>query len=107
MGDPTLRMHPVAPPSNLSASGGGCSGVNLNWSASPDNVLGYLAYRAASPNGPFTRLNDAFIQGTSFHDPNGSVGNAAYMIRAVKLEETPSGSYYNPSQGIFAGGSAK
>ena len=23
------------------------------------------------------------------------------MVRAVKLEETPSGSYYNPSQGIF------
>jgi len=107
MGDPTLRMHPVAPPSNLSASSAGGSGVDLSWSASPDNVLGYLAYRAASPNGPFTRLNDAFIQGTSFHDPNGSVGNAAYMIRAVKLEETPSGSYYNPSQGIFAGGSAK
>jgi len=31
------------------------------------------------------------------------------MVRAVKLQVTPSGSYYNPSQGIFAassGGSA-
>jgi len=25
-----------------------------------------------------------------------------YMVRGVKLETTPSGTYYNPSQGIFA-----
>jgi len=105
MGDPTLRMHPVAPPSNLTVSSTG-SGVNLNWSASADNVLGYHLYRAPTRNGPFTRLNNSFIAGTSFPDPNGSAGNT-YMLRAVKMEETPSGTYYNPSQGIFAGGSAQ
>jgi hypothetical protein len=102
MGDPTLRMHPVAPPSNFSASG-----ASLSWSASPDNVSGYLVYRAGSPNGPFTRLNDSFVQGTSFTDPGGASGNATYMVRAVKLEQTPSGTYYNPSQGVFAGGSTQ
>src|SRR5258708_18613242 len=91
MGGPTLRRHPVAPPSNLTVSSTG-SGVNLNWSASADNVLGYHLYRAPSPNGPFTRLNNSFIAGTSFSDPNGSAGNT-YMLRAVKMEETPSCTY--------------
>ncbi len=105
MGDPTLRMHPVAPPSNVSVSPAG-SGVNLSWSASSDNVVGYHVYRAGSPNGPFTRLNNSFIKDTSFSDPSGS-GNATYMVRAVKVQDTPSGTYWNPSQGAFAYGSAQ
>ena len=42
---------------------------------------------------------------TSFTDPNGSRA-AAYMVRAIKLENTTSGSYHNASQGVFwnAGG---
>ena len=99
LGDPTLRMEPIAPVSNLSANAGG-AGVALNWSASPDNVSGYHVYRAATPGGPFTRLTDALVTGTKFTDP-GSTGGT-YMVRAVALQTNPSGSYFNPSQGVFA-----
>jgi hypothetical protein len=101
MGDPTLRMHPVIPPSGLSGSVNS-SGVTLNWGPSSDtNLRGYHVYRAASALGPFTRIDaGAPISGTSYTDQSGS-GNYTYMVRAIKLEESGSGTYYNPSQGVF------
>ncbi len=99
MGDPTLRMHVVAPVSNL----GGASvanAVNLSWTASPDSVVGYNVYRATSATGTYTKLNSSLVTSTSFSDLAPLTG-ATYMVRAVKLESTPSGSYYNASQGMF------
>lgn len=100
LGDPTLRLHPVAPPSALTGTMDS-SGVRLNWSAAPDSILGYHVYRAASASGPFTRLTSTVYGGTSFADGGVNAGTYTYMVRAVKLETTPSGSYYNSSQGIF------
>jgi hypothetical protein len=103
MGDPTLRMHPVIPPSSLTAVGNASSGINLNWAASSDTVLGYHVYRAATSAGPFTRRNGSLITGTSYTDSDisGVASTCTYMVRAVKLETSGSGSYYNASQGIF------
>ncbi|MDB6017302.1 MAG: hypothetical protein JWR19_1791, partial [Pedosphaera sp.] len=101
MGDPTLRMHTVSPISGLSGAGGPSS-VNLSWVASPDSALqGYAIYRAPSAAGPFTRLNASLVTGNSYTDAALSSGNYTYMVRAVKLEVSPSGSYQNPSQGTF------
>src|SRR5207244_13421859 len=36
-----------------------------------------------------------------FTDTNTSSDMCTYMVRAVKRENTPSGTYLNPSQGIF------
>jgi hypothetical protein len=99
MGDPTLRMHIVAPPSGLLVLPNGSGGVGLNWNASPDTVLGYHVYRAPTAAGPFTRLTTDLISGTNYTDP--VLTNNVYMVRAVKLEVSGSGSYYNASQGIF------
>jgi hypothetical protein len=99
MGDPTLRMHVVAPPANLKRAGKGKS-ANLTWAASSDSVLGYHVYRATKPSGPFKRLTTAPITATHYVD-HGSSGAATYMVRAVKLETSASGTYYNPSQGAF------
>jgi hypothetical protein len=100
MGDPTLRMHVVAPPSGLTAVQG--TGVALNWSASSDTVVGYHIYRADLSTGPFTRLTSNPVAATTYTDTSALSNPYTYMIRAVKLESTPSGSYYNASQGIFA-----
>jgi Immunoglobulin domain len=101
MGDPTLRMHVVTPPSNLvtGVSGGQ---VILNWTASPQaGLLGYNIYRAGSASGPFTRLNDSYVVGTTYTDTNPPAGSRIYMVRAVKVESSSgSGSYINASQGI-------
>jgi len=103
MGDPTLRMHVVAPPSALTATPSGGQ-VTLQWTASSDPVLGYNVYRSASPAGPFVRLNGGLIAGTSFVDSavgSDPAGAYTYMVRAVRLETSASGSYDNASQGIF------
>jgi hypothetical protein len=103
LGDPTLRMEPVAPVSNLTASKLN-GGVALKWTRSKDDVAGYYVYRAATPTGPFTRVTDSLTTGTSFTD-SGSTGGT-YMVRAVALQTNPSGSYFNPSEGVFASAGA-
>ncbi len=99
MGDPTLRMHVVAPVSNLGGSSL-ANVVNLSWTASADSVVGYNVYRGSSANGTYTKINSSLVTSTSFSDLSPLTG-ATYMVRAVKLESTPSGSYYNASQGMF------
>src|SRR5262249_7756311 len=91
MGDPTLRMHPVGPPSNLNGVAG-AGGVQLTWAGSADSVIGYNVYRAPDPSGPFTRINDAPLSNPGFNDTNAFSNPYTYMVRAVKLELTPSGS---------------
>ena len=99
MGDPTLRMHIVAPPSGLLVATNGFGGVDLSWNASPDSVLGYHVYRGPTAAGPFVRVNSGLVNATNYTDPVST--KCTYMVRAVKLEVGGSGSYYNASQGIF------
>jgi hypothetical protein len=42
--------------------------VTLAWTASVSQVVGYNAYRATQPNGPYTLLNTGLISGTSYVD---------------------------------------
>ncbi len=100
LGDPTLRLHPVGPPVDVAVgvSGGTAS---VSWSASADAVLGYHVYRATSPSGPFQRLTPTLITDTHFSE-SVSPGSSTYMVRAVKLEQSSSGTYFNPSQGVMA-----
>jgi hypothetical protein len=101
LGDPTLRMHPVLPVSQFTATHSS-SGVSLAWSASPDaGVVGYHVYRASSTAGPFTRLTpENPVTATSLSDTV-SLGTHTYMVRAVKLQRSAGGTYFNASQGIF------
>jgi hypothetical protein len=99
MGDPTLRMHVVAPPSDLAATTNG-GAIALRWAASTDSVLGYHVYRASGSDGGFTRLTTSPVTGTTYTDAS-PTGTADYMVRAVKLETSASGTYYNPSQAAF------
>jgi len=101
MGDPTLRNDMIAPASKLSLSNDGYN-VNLTWEGSPENVLGYNIYRKAQSDEDFVRVNDELVYVSSFTDTCVSVeGDIAYMVRAVNLQVTPSGSYYNMSQGVM------
>ncbi|MHC1768674.1 MAG: C25 family cysteine peptidase [Verrucomicrobiia bacterium] len=100
-GDPTLRMHPVLPASDLKASliGGN---VQLTWTASPERDLrGYHVYRAASMDESFVRITgDIPVTAAVYVDEN--PGPPIYMVRAIKLERSGSGTYLNASQGVFA-----
>lgn len=103
MGDPTLLPEYVYPISNLTLTQNQ-SGLQLNWTASADdNIVGYNIYRADSLYGAFTRLNTTPIAATTYTDtsPN-TTGRNVYMVRALKLITSASGSYYQMSEGIFA-----
>jgi hypothetical protein len=101
MGDPTLRMHVIRPVSNLQLSVlGENEPVEIAWNAPDDDVLGYYVYRSTNEFGTFDRMSDTLVTGTSFTDWNPQNGTHWYMVRAVRLEETPSGSYYNMSEGV-------
>ena len=101
MGDPTLRLHAVSPPSAVTTEII-FTGIKLSWTASSDTVEGYHVYRAAGRNAPFKRVNHALLTGTTFIDSATAIGTYRYLVRAVKLETGGSGSYYNPSQAAFA-----
>lgn len=101
MGDPTLRMHVVAPAANVTATGGAGS-ATISWTASADTVAGYHVYRGAGAAGPFTRLTPSTVAGTSFVDSGVSGGSYTYLVRAVRLETSASGSYWNASTGLEA-----
>ncbi len=99
-GDPTIRLHPVAPPSRLSATDNG-SDATISWNASTDpQVIGYDVFRADSVTDPFTKLNSGLVNATRFVDATSRSGDVVYMVRAVKLELS-TGNYFNGSQGMF------
>jgi hypothetical protein len=112
LGDPTLRVLVVAPPTNLTANSN-CSKVNLHWTASADpNIQGYLVYRAFGQDGPYARITPNPVGGNSYEDLSPVADTLYYAVRAVKLENTPGGGFfYNSStseirQVIFTPGAA-
>ncbi len=112
LGDPTLRLHTVRPPSRVVATPGP-SGVVLNWTASPDASAGHHIYRATDPAGPYTRLTGvpataanptgSPLAGTTHVDTTAvSDAEYTYLVKAVKIETSASGTYANQSLGESA-----
>jgi hypothetical protein len=102
MGDPTLRIQILAPPSNLNGNSG--TTVTLNWTAPPPSEGSVQYYVYLSTNnlgGPFPLLTTNALSNTTYtHNPAPS-GAKTYMVRAAKLLTTGTGSFTNLSQGIF------
>jgi len=101
MGDPTLRLHPVTPAANLSLTYVG-TGVQLNWDPSPVADEGYYVYRATGMYHRFERIHEEPLTELTFFDPSPHTGTNVYMVRAITLEISGSGSYLNLSSGITA-----
>lgn len=103
-GDPTVRLYQVKPASGLTVSYASM-GAMLQWTASTDtSVIGYHVYKSTSQFGKFERLTNQIVSSTSFTDTTYQTSDW-YMLRAIKIEETGCGQFYNPSLGIFAQGS--
>lgn len=101
LGDPTLRLHRVAPPAGLRAQYME-RGVRLWWKPPSRKVAGYHVYRADSEFGPYKRLTGATLARCTYRDPDGTRGHY-YQVRSVVLQESETGTYFNSSQGVFAG----
>lgn len=99
MGDPALRLFMFEPPTGLSVVKTTGNPV-LTWTASPNSqVIGYHVYRAANASAPFTRLTSTPISGTTYTDTGVTTGSCVYMVRAIRLETTGGGTFYNASLG--------
>ncbi|MCH8513096.1 MAG: DNRLRE domain-containing protein [Kiritimatiellae bacterium] len=106
MGDPPLRDQMIASPSWVRGrllNGG--SQVHVEWQASPDATHGYDVYSAPDVLGPFTKRNGSALDVNatsgelSWTDTAPPSDPVVYMVRALKMEDTPSGSYLNASVG--------
>ncbi|HEV8542062.1 MAG TPA: chitobiase/beta-hexosaminidase C-terminal domain-containing protein [Verrucomicrobiae bacterium] len=100
LGDPTLRAFVVPPPRNLAARWDR-SIVTLSWDK-PEvgNLVGFNVYRAAAPKGPYQKINVDPTTATQISIPDSSPTDC-FMVKAVALTVTPSGSYYNGSEGAL------
>lgn len=100
MGDPTMRMHYISPPSNLLINDTN-ENIELSWIASTEDVLGYNIYRLDESASSYLKLNSTIVTNTNFID-NTLITNGTYkyIVKAVKLKTTASGSYFNQSLGI-------
>jgi hypothetical protein len=98
MGDPTLRLHRVTPPSGLALTVEGGE-LRLQWKPSPDPGVSYHVYGAPDEKSPFTRLTETPLRETRY--VRKGERPAVLMVRALRLETGASGSYVNASQGIY------
>jgi hypothetical protein len=100
MGDPSLRNDVVAPVSGLDVQLDGTNHL-LTWFPSTDPVLGYHIYVKSELSPEFVLLNETPVQDLSYsHDCVDDQGLLTYMVRAVTLQTSASGTYYNLSQGM-------
>jgi len=101
-GDPTLKMHTVLPITNLSGNSiDNNKKVEITWTASTQSgIIGYNIYRSNSLTGEtYYLLNNSPLNTTSYIDENPWNGKNVYMVRTVYKQETPSGNFFNLSQG--------
>lgn len=102
MGDPTLRMHTALPVGSVTATEKSTKRIEVKWTTSPDSdIVGYHVYRATNMYGVWGRVTKDIVTGTNYVDADPFQGNNVYMVRAMKKETSPSGTYYNFSQGMF------
>ena len=100
LGDPTVRMHYLLPPTDLILVNNN-NVADLTWTASIDASSGYNIYRIEQGASAYVKLNGSPVTTTSYTDltvPNGGI--FTYVVKAVALKTTASGSYYNQSLGI-------
>lgn len=98
-GDPTLRLFQVKPASNLQATTNGTN-ITLTWNASLEtDIVGYNVYKSNSEFGIYTKLTSNPIVDLNYTDSSYN-SDDWYMVRAIKLQTTGSGTFLNPSIGI-------
>ncbi|MEO8429038.1 MAG: VCBS repeat-containing protein [Verrucomicrobiota bacterium] len=96
LGDPTLRLDTLAPPTGVTKIISG-SQATLNWN-SVTNFAYYIYKGTDTLAGPFNTL--LAINPARPYTRSHQAGDV-YMVRAVQIKATGSGSYYNISQGVI------
>ncbi len=101
LGDPTLRNDVLAPVSSVTVSKPGYN-AHISWIPSGQEVNGYHVYVRSPSSEDYVRINDEMVNGYDFSYPCLSeYGTYRFMVRSMNLQQSPSGSYYNLSQGQY------
>lgn len=96
LGDPTLVENIIAPAGPLTLTKTSTNKIKFDWIASTEpGVSWYSIYKITAT--AITKVGT--ISGTSWTSDIAHIPNEKYMVRAVKLETTTSGSYWNQSMG--------
>lgn len=98
MGDPTLVMHVLRPPTALMVQQEGFH-VHLSWEEVP-GALGYHVYKKKEGESEFTVLTGTPLTSNSYTDSCSGDGYTVYQVRAVELRESSSGRYFNLGAGV-------
>jgi Abnormal spindle-like microcephaly-assoc'd, ASPM-SPD-2-Hydin len=65
--------------------------VKLNWEANPASTAGYVIYRSADPNGPFTRITTQAVPSAEYVDTGLAAGHTYYyVVTSVGADEMES-----------------
>ncbi len=109
LGDPFLREHPLPPVGSLSISAKGGE-LTLTWPAQPAARDGFRIYRRDAGNKDekldWVAVAEVPAGSTRWKDVT-SRGESSYMIKALALQTTGSGSYTNSSLGTMTPNSAR
>lgn len=101
MGDPTLKMRYIEPLEGLKIDSNRISKTYLSWSKHKDtSIIGYNIYLGSNRDSDFTLVNKQLITDTTFVFDSPRIGHNLLLVRAVKLFEVPTGSYYDESPGL-------
>jgi hypothetical protein len=102
MGDPSLRMRNLPAVESLTAVSQNKE-VNLNWPKLSDPNLAYAIYIIDLISNTYHRLNETPITDNFYTDKtNFYTGKYTYAVKAIQLETTGSGSFYNTGGAAFA-----
>ncbi|MBL8677770.1 MAG: hypothetical protein JNK05_01290 [Myxococcales bacterium] len=106
MGDPTLRMFTVRPPTMLRANAT-TDGVALTWGPSPESgLVGYHVFRVRASEADRVaaeRITMTPVTETSFVDRTATAAmEYRYRVVAVGRASTGSGTFHNHSLGVMA-----
>ena len=96
LGDPSLRAQIVEPISALTVADN-CASIHLKWVA--PNAGGFFIYRSEKQEGPYELLTPQAIAEQEYYDYPPPDQEFWYMVKALTLENTPSGIFYNTSTG--------
>ena len=101
MGDLTLRSDYVSPVTDLQTTAIKNQGAVISWAAANDKeVVGYYVYRSDSLWNGYEKIS-GLIADVQYADTVGTDGLKYYMVRPCRLENNPSGSYYNLGLGVI------
>ena len=102
MGDPTLRIYEVEPPTEL-ASVEVEGGVSLQWTAPKEAIDGYLLYYSNDPKGNFVQVPTVLPKtSTSYFHTLADTGTRYYVVKAHKRTRLNGQAYFNESIGTMS-----